>query len=381
MTVPAVDSPEAGTTELLIDTDVHEMLSSKRDLAPYLAGHWRNVIETYFYDASPLAPNSGWMVTAPSTGARTEWLPPRAAAGEGSAAATAAGTRLDLLQEHLFEQEGVTAAILNGFFYPSCFPAHFEFATALATAYNDWQIDNWIERDPRLYGSVHVVTADPQQAAREIDRVAQHPRIVQVLIPTTLNRQYGDPIYRPIFEAAARNDLVVAMHQSPATETALGIPRTVFEWHTLAAPQAAMSHLTSILAGGIFDLFPTLKLAILEASFAWLPWYLWRADENYREYRWDIPWVKRLPSEHVRSNVRFATQPLGEVQPHDLLKLVELVESDELFMFSTDYPHYDADSADAVLPRTLPETLRRKIRFENALATYPRLAHLRSEAA
>lgn len=41
-------------------------------------------------------------------------------------------------------------------------------------------------------------------------------------------------------------------------------------------------------------------------------------------------------------------------------------------MFATDYPQYDADSATVL--DGLPEALRSRIRCENALETFPRLA-------
>jgi predicted TIM-barrel fold metal-dependent hydrolase len=253
---------------------------------------------------------------------------------------------------------------------------NFELARALASAYNDWQIDNFLEKEPRLRGSVHVVAEDPEEAAREIDRVAEHPQIVQVFLPTVTDRQYGDPRYRPIFEAAVRNDLVVTLHHGVGTQTVFGYPRHFFEWHTLAAPIGAVSQLTSILCGGVFEALPDLKLVLLETGVAWVPWFMWRADEQYKELRMISPWMKRLPSAHIRDSVRVSTQPLADVPVKDFVKLVEMVEAEDVFMFATDYPHYDADSADKVLPATVPEALRNKICFQNALATYPRLAAL-----
>jgi len=68
------------------------------------------------------------------------------------------------------------------------------------------------------------------------------------------------------------------------------------------------------------------------------------------------------------------------VQPIDapdemqaILRLIEHLESDELFLYSTDYPHWQFDG-DGVLPPELSGPLLRKITSENALATYPRLA-------
>jgi hypothetical protein len=46
--------------------------------------------------------------------------------------------------------------------------------------------------------------------------------------------------------------------------------------------------------------------------------------------------------------------------------------SDELLLFSTDYPHWQFDG-DAVLPEGLSPELTRKIMFDNPRDTYPRL--------
>lgn len=96
-------------------------------------------------------------------------------------------------------------------------------------------------------------------AAREIDRLAEHPDVVQVFLPLINERQYGDPFYRPIFEAAAPNDLAVGFHHGSGTTTILGHPRNYIEWHTLAAPQSAMGQLTSLLFKGVSDLFRELR--------------------------------------------------------------------------------------------------------------------------
>jgi uncharacterized protein len=56
-----------------------------------------------------------------------------------------------------------------------------------------------------------------------------------------------------------------------------------------------------------------------------------------------------------------------------IMRLIEHLESDELFLFSTDYPHWQFDGDDA-LPEKLSGALLQRIASENALATYPRLA-------
>ena len=58
----------------------------------------------------------------------------------------------------------------------------------------------------RLRGSIHVAPQDPSSAVREIERLAGHPQLIQVMLPI-VDRAYGDPFYHPIFEAAQRHHL------------------------------------------------------------------------------------------------------------------------------------------------------------------------------
>jgi predicted TIM-barrel fold metal-dependent hydrolase len=48
------------------------------------------------------------------------------------------------------------------------------------------------------------------------------------------------------------------------------------------------------------------------------------------------------------------------------------MQSDELLLFSTDYPHWQFE-ADAALPEGISVELVRKIMIDNPLATYGRL--------
>ena len=67
---------------------------------------------------------------------------------------------------------------------------------------------------------------------------------------------------------------------------------------------------------------------------------------------------------------------MGLLDPNErdaILRLTDHLQSDELFLFSTDYPHWQFDG-DSALPEGLPDRLFRKIACENALATYKRLA-------
>jgi len=343
----------------VIDTDIHEQLPSAYDLLPYLPPQWHRYITDFGWKETMVA-TGPYVVPTPGGTFRKDAYPANGAK---------AGSDLGLLRAQLLDHYNITVGILNGSFHVSSMKAWFEFATALASAYNDWQIATWLEKDPRLRGSVHLVAHDPVAAVREIERVGTHPQIVQVFLPVSSDVQWGDPYFRPIFEAAVRNHLVVAMHNGPETRPAVGYPRYYIEWHT-TMNQAHMCQIVSLICNGVFDQFPDLKVVVLEGGFSWLPHLMWRLDQQYREVRSEVPWVKRMPSTYIRDNIRLSTQPIEQIEARHFLQLIDMMGSDRLLMYSSDYPHWDFDAPDRALPAGIPEDLRRKILFENARETY-----------
>lgn len=84
-----------------------------------------------------------------------------------------------------------------------------------------------------------------------------------------------------------------------------------------------------------------------------------------------MPWVKRMPSEYIREQVRFTTQPMEYPEdPEDLYRMFEMIGSDDFLLFSTDYPHWDFDSPSHVFPKSFPKELRKRILADNARDFY-----------
>lgn len=339
----------------IIDADVHEMPVSVKDLLPYLAPQWHKFIASgwtnpYFFSyAYPT--EHGF--------ARADAVPERGGP---------AGSDPELLREQLLDQHGVDVGILTGLFYPADSHVQFEFATALASAYNDWIVDKWLAFDARLRGSVCVNVNDPEGAAREIDRIGADPRFLQVMLPP-LHEGYGQSRYDPIFEAAIRNGLLVAIHPSSYAPTAIGYPPYLVEWRICSAPQHHMSQVVSLIFSGVFERHPELRMVLIEGGWTWLPHLLGRMDENYRSLRAEVPWLKRMPSRYVLDHMRFTTQPMPDMTADQLLSFLELIGSDEMLLFSSDYPHFDADNPFRAFPR-VPSDLMRKIQYENAKSWY-----------
>ena len=132
--------------------------------------------------------------------------------------------------------------------------------------------------------------------------------------------------------------------------------------------------LNSLIAEGVFVEFPRLKVVLMESGVTWLPGWMWRADKTWRGVRAEVPWLEKSPAEYAREHVRLTVQPFDAPPRADQLQhIIEEIGSDEMLLFSTDYPHWHFDGKDA-LPDGLPDQLLRKILVDNPLATYPRLS-------
>jgi uncharacterized protein len=359
---PVVPSPPVRKFNL-IDIDVHER-AELRALVPYLSPMWRKYITDFGWQPDRVLPYAQYAAGG------LDRLDARVPDGRPG------GSDYGLLRQQLLDEHDVDYAVLTGWLDASgLHPGWPEFKTALMSAYNDWQIDEWLDRDDRLLGSVHVNAHDPVGAAREIDRVGAHPKMVQAILYIA-DKPFGEPYYHPIYEAVARNNLALGFHHSENAPTALGFHRYFVEWHTLV-PQVFMSQVVSLIFNGVFDKHPELKVFMIEGGFTYAGHLMSRADQQYKQLRSEVPWVKRLPSDIIRHQVRFATQPTEEMSVRHFLQLLDWCGSDELFCFSTDYPHWDFDSPSEALPHGLPEDLQRKIFCDNAKNSYAKMPALR----
>jgi predicted TIM-barrel fold metal-dependent hydrolase len=125
------------------------------------------------------------------------------------------------------------------------------------------------------------------------------------------------------------------------------------------------ANLISLIAEGVFDRFPGMRVVSAENGFGWAPSLMWRMDYLWEKLRDDVPHLSKPPSEYVREHVWFTTQPMEEPpKPRQFLQLLDQLQMNDRLMFATDYPHWDNDMPGATL-RFLPTETRRRIFSEN----------------
>ena len=343
-----------------IDCDIHPSVPNLKALLPYLEEHWR---ETVLQRGMDELNSISYPANSPLT-ARPDWRP-----AAGKPAAT-----LEQVRAECLDPFRTSIAICNCLYGVQLLFSE-DMAAAFARAVNDWMVKEWLDRDPRLRASIVVPIQNVELAVDEIDRCARDPRFVQILLLASGDQPLGKRVYWPIYAAAARHGLTVGIHAGSNYHnppTAVGWP----SYHTedyAAQAQAFQSQLTSLICEGVFSKFGDLKVVLLESGWTWLPAHLWRLTKYWRGLRTEIPWVDRSPTEIVRTNVRLSLQPTdGPPDVASLERIIDHMQSDELLVFSTDYPHWQFDGQ-AALPDGLSPALVRKITVDNPRAAYARL--------
>ena len=373
MSVPDSQLVDRGKFKL-IDCDVH----------PVFAQDWPQVLADYFPAEWQIRFRSRDQVPGQWPGVR--YLVPF----NGSYPRGAAPLRGDLIgpdgslpgtdpiktSADLFDDRGIDRAILIDVDAVSGIGAmpDKEAASVIAAAINDWMIDKWFAADSRWRGCMAVAPQDVKRAVAEIERQAAETRFVGIFL--SLGKVLmGDRHFYPLYEIAEHYGLALVVHPTgtPGLPTgpqlAGGTPQHHFEFR-INQMNPYQANLVSLIAHGVFERFPELKVSFTECGFAWLPEVTWRMDAFWKGHREDTPWVKCLPSEYVTKHCRFTTQPFIEPRSHKhIAQILEMIQAEKTLMFSSDYPHWDSDEPLNIM-REIPESIRPAVLVGNALDTY-----------
>jgi uncharacterized protein len=341
----------------LVDTDIHPMMLED-SLAPRLSERWRRHYRDF---GVRIAPPPAIYPRVRNSGYRVDSWP------EGGFP----GSDLGLMRRQLLEEHGVEYGILNplqGQVWGADAP---DLAAALCRALNDWTVEEWLEPEPRLLGSICVPFEHPELAVEEIERCAGDRRFAHVLLPASMESPLGNRRYWAIYAAAAAAGLPVAIHTAGIEQhRGAGWPSYYLEEHVWNGNVMAAG-VMSMICSGVFEELPALRVVLQETGISWGAATMWALDSAWELLRDEVPHLKRPPSEYFRDHFWFTTQPIEEPeQPEHLARAFEHMGMGDHIMFATDYPHWDFDSPTQALPRSLSKELKSRILAGNACELY-----------
>jgi predicted TIM-barrel fold metal-dependent hydrolase len=261
---------------------------------------------------------------------------------------------------NMLDQMGVEGSVL----YPTIALAYglmreVGFATATATAYNNWLEAEYTKLDNRLYGVGLMPIENPEGAILEMRRCKQNRKnFVAMLLPsvTASGKTYGDPSFWPVYAEAERLGMVLALHGAPSQGFGFDHFRPFVKVHTLEHPVPLFVQLTDMMFSGVFEDFPKLRVAFLEGGASWVPFMMDRLDYEYdtvqgAEIRKKL---RRKPSWYMTETDSFwVSCEMGE---RAIKYTVDMMGSERV-IYATDFPH---EPTEEKLMADIPEFMERK---------------------
>ena len=285
-------------------------------------------------------------------------------------------------QLEAMDKEGIDVAILfptRGLFAHAKEYDDDDLAAAISRAYNDWLAEFCQEGNERMYGSAMLAAQNVAASAAEVKRARQELKFTAVFLrPNPVRgRNWHNPVYDPLWAECQEQDMAVGFHEGVpcALPVAMGDRfdgHNEDMWlteHVAAHSIEQMYACLSMIAGGVMERFPRLRVGFLEGNCSWLPFWLWRMDEHYE----------------ARAHVIGDKIPLGpsEYFKRQCYASIEADESiagyvfdwmgDDNIVFSTDYPHPDSKypiSVETLISQPFPKETVTKILWDNCARLY-----------
>ncbi len=325
----------------IYDCDIHPAVRSMADLEPWLERRWVEhfreygaLRQTHYVTGAP------YHKSQPNASRRDAYPP------EGGPQ----GSSLSFLQKQLLDAHNIGFGILNPL-VQSQGVRNLDHSIALCRAINHWQAEIWVANEKRLHASIVVPYEDPVAAAAEIRHWAGDGSFVQVLLLSRTSFLPGNRRYWPIYEAAVEAGLPVGVHafgNSGWPVSSVGWPSYYME-EMVGHAQTSQSGLVSLIVEGVFERWPALKLVLIESGFTWAPSLLWRLDKHWKTLKSEVPHLTMAPSEYVKRNVWWTSQPMDEPENRRYLADIFNWLGWDRIMFSSDYPHWDFDDPARVI--------------------------------
>ncbi len=243
-----------------------------------------------------------------------------------------------------------------------------EWAAAVAKAYNRFVADRYLKVDRRIQAVALLPLLDAEAAAEELRHAVTELGLVGGLLPAAgLRRPYGDRAFDPLFEAAQSLDVPLMVHGAPRKDVGIDFIDDPDAAFVLAHPYSVMTQFTSMVFERVWDRFPRLKVAFLEAGCGWVPYLMERIDRRTEDRT-----GRRLATEQVR------TSPIyfhAELEEKDVLPLALSVVGEDRFVYASDFPHESEATVQRALQgflarQDVSDGAKRKILYDNVLALY-----------
>ena len=223
-----------------------------------------------------------------------------------------------------------------------------QFSAAICRAYNDW-IHEFVQHSPdQLKMAAMLPIHDVNLACAELLRcVNEYGAVGAFVRPNYVNGRYWHSNYwDPLYSLLQELNVPMCFHEGTGSYYSTIEPRfgeNRFMRHVASHSTEMQLALIALMLGGIFEFYPRLKVAFLEAQSWWVPGLLGRIEWDMRQHHdSDAPYLKLTPLEYWQRNC-FSAIESGE---NEVGSVVELLGGADNICVSSDFPHFDSSFPD-----------------------------------
>lgn len=238
----------------------------------------------------------------------------------------------------------------------------------LSWAYSRWLTEQILPHEPRVKTLIYLPLHDVEASLRTIEKFADAPGVVGFMVAGAGYRPIYHNSYMPIFAELQERDLPLGFHAifNSQDRNFEGMNRFI-SVHALGFVLPNLVHMVNMIINGIPERFPRLKIIMIESGLAWLPFLAQRLDNEYMMRTSEAPLLTKLPSEYMKENFFYTTQPLETNNLKALEVTMEMINAKSQLLFSSDYPHWDFNLPSTIIDLPfLDDQTKRNIMGENA---------------
>ena len=240
-------------------------------------------------------------------------------------------------------------------------------ATELAALANDRMAEICRKHPTRFAGLASFAPQSPKRAVKEMERAIRTLKLNGFILNSHTNGEYlDDPKYWPVLEAAEALDSCIYIHPRAPSD---GLKGPLQDYGMDSAMWGygveVGTHAVRMMAAGVFDRFPKLKICIGHMGEA-IPFWIWRIDfmSGRAQDSGRAPKTRLRMEEYFRRNFVITTS--GVEDPIALDYAIKRIGIDNV-LWAIDYPYQPTKPAVEFMDRApVTDQERRKLYHENA---------------
>lgn len=237
------------------------------------------------------------------------------------------------------DEEGIDVSVI----FPSLFLVHPiaedpAFNRAIARSYNDWIASKCAGTNGRLRWAAVLPLPDIGASVDELERAKSLGASGFLMLGTVSDMLLDNPALDPLYRAAEKLDIPACVHVGWSYPPLTALYDQVFRSQLAAFVLPVFMAFVSVVAGGLLDRFPKLRIGFFEAGVEWVPYWVDKIERLHRQppggtLRKDLP--AKYAHEYIQEGRVYFSCELDERRISEVIRDI----GDDCILYASDLPH------------------------------------------